>query len=496
MKYSVITFGCRVNQADSLGFEEELRAAGAVGVAPADADLVIVNTCSVTATADQSARQTIRRVARENPSARIVVTGCYATRRPDEVAALPNVAQVILNDDKVRLLPLIASGPPGVPGTFAHGVRPFEGLRPDQGDHPGTAERFGDGDGACGAAIAPGVAGRTAFTLRVQTGCGEPCSYCIIPATRGAPRSVPLDHVLSEARRVANAGFKEIALTGVHLGSYGHDLTPPLSLIDLLRALEASSQADPGARDRQPDLLFRISSLEPMDCTSDIVDLVAASASFAPHFHLPLQHASDRLLASMRRPYTLAQYAALVDRVRARIPSASIGSDIIVGFPGERESDFAELVSYLERSPLTHLHVFPYSDRPGTEASTMTGKVSGAAIRERARIVREIGQRLTAAFRDAQVGTVHRALTLEDGSLVVTDNYQKLRIAPGCARNEWVRVRVLSHHDGELLSGRFPLSLDDQLTAGGANVAPAALSHRHDQMVIREDLRESIDRLV
>src|SRR6266851_4414504 len=172
MKYSVITFGCRVNQADSLGFEENLRAAGAVTSPPGEADLVVVNTCSVTATADQGARQTIRRIARENPAARIVVTGCYATRRPDEVAALPNVAQVVRNDDKPRLLQLLMTAPC------------------DAGFALSTAERFAGGDGSCGAAIEPGVAGRTAYTLRVQTGCSEPCSYCIIPSTRGRPRSV------------------------------------------------------------------------------------------------------------------------------------------------------------------------------------------------------------------------------------------------------------------------------------------------------------------
>ncbi len=442
MKYAVVTFGCRVNQADSLGFEEELRAAGAVAAAPHDADLVIVNTCSVTATSDQGARRTIRRVARENPNARIVVTGCYATRRPEEIAALPNVAQVILNDDKPRLLPLIASA------AWARSVRrqpDQSGLEADQGDHPGTAERFGDGDGACGAAIAPGVAGRTAFTLRVQTGCGEPCSYCIIPATRGAPRSMPIDDVLREVNRVADAGFREIALTGVHLGSYGRDLTPAASLIDLLRRLDDMCSAKALA---ERDLLFRISSLEPMDCTREIVDLVAASPSFAPHFHLPLQHASDRVLAQMRRPYTLTHYSSLVDSIRDRMPSASIGSDIIVGFPGETDEEFTQLIEYLERSPLTHLHVFPYSDRPGTAASAMTDKVPGAVIRERARQVREVGQRLTTAFRDAQVGTVHLALTIDDGSLVVTGNYLKLRIAPGLPRNEWVTVRVLSHHEG------------------------------------------------
>src|SRR2546426_6045054 len=215
MKYSVITFGCRVNQADSLGLGEELRAAGATAAPPESADIVVVNTCSVTASSDQGARQTIRRVAHNNPSARIVVTGCYATRRPDEVAALPNVARVIPNDDKPRLIHLVQSA-----------------LT--------TAERFADGDGACGAAIEPGVAGRTAFTLRVPTGCGEARCYSVIPTTRGRPRSVPLDEVLREVEHIATAGFKEIALTGVHLGSYGRDLTPRSSLGALLLVIDRS----------------------------------------------------------------------------------------------------------------------------------------------------------------------------------------------------------------------------------------------------------------
>jgi len=420
MKYAVITFGCRVNQADSLGFEEELRAAGATAV-PADAaDLVIVNTCSVTASADQGARQTIRRVARANPGAKIVVTGCYATRRPDELAALPNVVRVVRNDDKPRLIPLLS-----VAGT---------------------------GDGPCGAAIEPGVAGRTAFTLRVQTGCAEPCSYCIIPTTRGAPRSVPVDDVLREVERVTAAGFKEVALTGVHLGSYGRDLTSPSCLLELLRALDGANRSAKALGERR-DVLFRISSLEPMDCSSEIVDLVARSERFAPHFHLPLQHASNRVLAAMRRPYTIAQYSTLVDEIRATMPGASIGSDIIVGFPTETDEDFEELAAYLERAPLTHLHVFPYSDRPGTSASAMADKVPGTVVRERARRVRELGRRLTERFHESQVGTAHRALTLEDGTLAVTGNYLKVRIPPGRTRNEWVRLRLTSHHDGELLSG-------------------------------------------
>jgi threonylcarbamoyladenosine tRNA methylthiotransferase MtaB len=490
-KYAVITFGCRVNQADSLGFEEELLARGAVPAEPAAADVVIVNTCSVTATADQGARQTIRRLARDNPAARIVVTGCYATRRPDEIRALPNVERVVSNDDKPMLLQIVAQGSsPAIAGLKA--CAPPETVS--------TAQRFGDGEGSCGAAIEPGVAGRTAFTLRVQTGCAEPCSYCIIPTTRGAPRSVPIEGVQREIARVAAAGFKEIALTGVHLGSYGRDLTPPVSLIDLLCALEkvrltASAKATavkkpdatyelarhpapgtehpapgtdhpapgtehpapgtehPALSTQHPAPLFRISSLEPMDCTAEIVDLVARSDRFAPHFHLPLQHASNRMLEAMCRPYTIERYASLVDGIRRRIPHASIGSDIIVGFPGETDEDFAQLCRYLERSPLTHIHVFPYSDRPGTVAAAMRDKMPGAAVRERGRRIRDIGQRLTTRFWESQVGTTHRALTLEDGSVAVTGNYLKVRIPSGRVRNEWVDVRIASDRRGELLGG-------------------------------------------
>ena len=442
MKYSVITFGCRVNQADSFGFEEQLRTAGAEAASPQAADLVIVNTCSVTATADQGARQTIRRIARENPHARIVVTGCYATRRPDEVAALPNVVRVVPNDDKPRLLSLLTKA---TTERAEHAEK-----RIHSAIFASSAVAFPNGDGPCGAPIEPGVAGRTAFTLRVQTGCSEPCSYCIIPATRGRPRSAAPDDILREVERVASSGFKEIVLTGVHLGSYGRDLDSGRSLLDLLASLDRWSATTPDTRSAKASaerVLFRISSLEPMDCSPGIVDLVANSAAFAPHFHLPLQHASNRVLSDMRRPYTIEYYSSLVDDIRARIPHASIGSDIIVGFPGETDDDFERLASYLERSPLTHMHVFPYSDRPGTPASTMPGKVAGTVVRERGRRVREIGQCLTQRFRDSQVGTTHRALTLEGGSLAVTGNYLKVRISPGRIRNEWITVDVTGAGD-------------------------------------------------
>jgi threonylcarbamoyladenosine tRNA methylthiotransferase MtaB len=266
---------------------------------------------------------------------------------------------------------------------------------------------------------------------------------------------VPVAEVLAEVDRVAAAGFKEIALTGVHLGSYGRDLEPRSSLLTLLEALSLR-----GGRAEGPHVpglgptLFRVSSLEPMDCTSDVVSLVAGSDALAPHFHLPLQHASNRLLGAMRRPYTIEQYSALVNDIRRRLPHAAIGSDLIAGFPGESDEEFEELAAYLEHSPLTHLHVFPYSDRPGTPAAGFGGKVPGPVVRERGARIRAIGRRLSERFRQSQLGTIHRALTLEDGTLAVTGNYLKVKVPAGRRRNEWVTVLVTGAGDtmsGELL---------------------------------------------
>jgi threonylcarbamoyladenosine tRNA methylthiotransferase MtaB len=410
VKYSVITFGCRVNQADSLAIEGSLRARGAICASPDEADLVVVNTCSVTAAADQGARQTIRRIARSNPDVQIVVTGCYATRRPGELRDLPNVTHVVSNRLKDELLTAIESSEPSLAS---------------------TASRYGDGDGPCGA-LEPGVAGRTAFTMRVQTGCEEVCSYCIIPTTRGSSRSRPMAEIATQITQVVVAGYKEIIITGVHLGSYGRDLHDGSTLATLVRRLA----------EWDADVLFRISSLEPMDCTNEVIDLVASSPRLAPHFHLPLQHGADDVLRRMRRPYTAAQYRQLVERIHSSMPHASIGSDVIVGFPGESPAEFDRTESLLRDLPLTHLHVFPYSDRPGTEASAMQHKVDGAMIRYRGQRVRAIGSEMTTRFRRSQVGTVRRALTVDDGLSAVTDNYLKVQLGTQYQRNQWIEARI------------------------------------------------------
>jgi threonylcarbamoyladenosine tRNA methylthiotransferase MtaB len=392
MKYSIVTFGCRVNQADSLAIESDLAAAGGEAVSVEQAEVVVVNTCSVTASADQGARQTIRRIARANPDAKIIATGCYATRCSDEVAALPGVLRVVPNDSKLA-----------IPLAFH--------------------------EGHCGHRLAPGLMGRTAWTLRVQTGCEERCSYCIIPTTRGASRSRTRQDIWQEVTRVISAGYKEIAITGVHLGSYGRDLLPSESLRDLLQFL--SEQSDSG-------ILWRVSSLEPMDFPLEILEY----PTIAPHFHLPLQHASNRMLHLMRRPYSFEYFRDLVSTIRERLSHAAISSDIIVGFPGETDEDFEQLTAYLVQSPLTHLHVFPYSDRPGTVASNLPNKVHGSITKSRALRLREISRMLIDRFRDAQRGTVRPALTIDDGSVAMTDNYFRVQAPAGHARNEWIRVSL------------------------------------------------------
>jgi threonylcarbamoyladenosine tRNA methylthiotransferase MtaB len=444
VKYTVLTFGCRVNQAESLAIDAELRARGGERTDQRLADIVVVNSCSVTATADQGTRQAIRRAARENPRACIIVTGCYATRRPDEIAELPGVVRVIPNARKDafgseidHLMQTPSASQPNVDSVECVAAGLALGAPP-------LDARDAGGDGPCGArdgAIecegpAPGALGRTTFTLRVQTGCNEPCSYCVIPSTRGRSRSTPIDRLVRDAQRAEDAGYREITLTGVHMGAYARDLSPAGRLDDLLdRLLDATRQ-----------VVFRLGSLEPMDCSDRIIDLIAHSGRVAPALHLPLQHGSDRVLHAMRRPYTLEYYDRLITAIRTRMPHAAIGSDIIVGFPGETDRDAEEMVAYLAASPLTHLHVFPYSDRPGTEASTLPSKVHGTAVRARAGTVRTVGHTLATGFRDAQIGSTRRALTIEDGSAAVTDNGLRVVLETRHRRNEWVDVTLWSRN--------------------------------------------------
>lgn len=412
MRFCIVTFGCRANQADSFLLEEQLCGLGHVPASREGADLVVVNTCAVTAAAERSARQLLARVAREHPAARIAVTGCYATRRPDRLERVPNVVALVPNVRKA-----------GLAAELGPATRPV----------------------ASAAVRGPGTRGRTIYPLQVQTGCDEHCSYCVVPATRGPSTSRPLETLLADARRLSSAGYREAILTGVHLGAWGRDLAPRGSLHDLLAALDGL----PG------DLRFRLSSLEPMDCTPEVIGLVARRGSrFAPHLHLPLQHASDAVLDAMRRPYAFEDYRRLLDRVSSALPDAALGTDVMAGFPGETEADAERLERALDELPLSYAHVFAYSDRPGTEAARRRPKVHPGEIRARACRLRERANELRRRFEARQVGTERQALTLGDGTVALTDNYLKVRIRPGHQRNERVRVHVVrcAPLQGEVIS--------------------------------------------
>ena len=429
MKYTILTFGCRTNQADSFDLERDLRASGGEEAPVESADLVVVNTCAVTAKAEQSARQAIRRAGRLNPNARIVVTGCYAVRRPAELAALGvtirHRADAVSNAADADTNPAEAASNPAEAGSHGSG-----------GAHHDVAVRADSRP-----MLRPGTRGRTLYLLCVQSGCDESCAYCIVPTTRGRSRSVPLGTIGGRVSEAAGAGFKEVMITGVHLGSYGRDLDPPASLAELVRVLSA----------HPADVRFRLSALEPMDVGSDVVLALARTDRFARHFHLPLQHASDRMLAAMARPYTLERYAATVGRLAAQFPDAAIGADLMVGFPGETSDDFDACTRYLAASPLAYVHVFPFSPRPGTRAAQLGGRPRGEEVRRRVGHLRSVGADLFHRFRERFVGSVRDGLTIEDGSLVLTDNYLRGRIPAGRRRNERVRVRILE--DGDPMVG-------------------------------------------
>lgn len=415
-KFFVQTFGCRCNQADSAGFRHSLCAKSLQETGnPSEADLLVVNTCTVTHRTDQQVRQALRKLHRENPEARLVVTGCYAERAPDTLAAIPGVDLVIGNADRERFGDLAADETAGkiVHGPFDHG-RDF--LIPRMSSTGGKTRPF----------------------VKLQDGCDARCSYCIVPGVRGPGRSAHPDSVVAEVAALIESGFQEIVLTGVNLGTYGRKFSEPVKMSDLLRRILAL----PGLG------RLRLSSVEPMRFDRAIVALAAENPVVARHFHLPLQSGSDRILRLMRRPYTAARFRDLLDLIHSRIPAAALGTDVLVGFPGETDSDFESTCSVIRESPVTYLHVFPFSAREGTEAYGLPDQLPPPVIHERARILRRLGQEKNLAFRRAFTGQVLPALTLareEDlgDSVVLTDNYIHARVhAHERQPNHLVQVRI------------------------------------------------------
>jgi threonylcarbamoyladenosine tRNA methylthiotransferase MtaB len=407
--FSIRNFGCRVNQAEAFDWVEAFEKGGfRFEDEWARSDLILVNSCSLTSRADRDVRKFVLKAGRENPRARLVVTGCYPQRAREEFERIAQVFLVVPNSEKRELMTKVLS--------LAGGAG-----RP-------AVERTG-GSWKAGASF------RSRALLKVQDGCDNHCAFCIIPSLRGRSVSVPMDEVLVRARDLAGQGFREIVLAGIHLSSYGKDQKPEGSLLGLLREIgkiEGSGRV-------------RLSSLDPRRTDPALVEHIAGNPRICQHFHLSLQHASPRILKAMGRPVEPGLYPKLLEELRRRSPEAALGADIIVGFPGETDEDFGELERFLAASPLTYFHVFPYSPRPGTRAAERPG-VPDKVVWERARALRRLSAEKNRRFRQSLAGRTLEGVVVrkEDGrDEVLTENYVKI-FAPRseAARREAVRVRV------------------------------------------------------
>jgi threonylcarbamoyladenosine tRNA methylthiotransferase MtaB len=462
--FSIENFGCRATEADAAALRHGLLSSGLALVEDhCSADIVVLNTCTVTAAADSQTRDAVRKIHRANPAARIIVTGCYAQRAPEEIAALEGVSWVIGNSHQAEIPKvageLIGRSSKGIPfalPTTEKDFVPVSLLAADEMSLMRGPAKILTGDifAQTSVQIAPVTVAqgdRTRPVLKIQDGCDNRCAYCVIPFVRGRSRSLPPDVVIAEARKLVASGSREIVLSGINLGAYGRDLSPRAGLSDIvLRILEETSLEQ-----------LRLSSIEPQDVTEELISLMTSSDRMAPHFHVPLQSGSDRILRAMHRWYRADHYAERVKRIRQMLQSAAIGADVIVGFPGESEEDFQATVDLIERLPFTYLHVFSFSARPGTEGANLAAPVPAAAIRERARTLRSLSQRKSHEFRASQAGRTLRALTLAGGgdtwTPAMTANYLKVRIPRRFPANQWREICVSSDETSaaELAAANF-----------------------------------------
>ena len=451
-------FGCRATQADGAALERQLLDRGCAPASdPASASIVILNTCTVTAAADAQARDAIRKLHAQNPSACLIVTGCYAQRAPEELAALPGVLHVVGNSHKPQIPELITARAAHSSSDFVRAgalipdsALPFHSLSDESSSSTRAQILTGDIFAHTHLLSAPllgGEAGHTRPTLKIQDGCNLRCSYCVIPYVRGKSRSLPPDAVIREIQSLTSPESphqaREIVLSGINLGIYGRDLTPRVELIDLLRRILGETSLD----------RLRLSSIEPQDVTQDLIELFAGAERLAQHFHMPLQSGSDRILAAMHRWYRTEHYARRVELIRERLPHAAIGADVIAGFPGESDADHEATLAFIERLPFTYLHVFSYSVRPGTPAASMPNQVPAHIIKARARQLRALSEAKSAAFRHSQLGRHLRVLTLRkgpatpgDATPALSSNYLKLSVPGDCGPNRWLDIQVSFHN--------------------------------------------------
>ena len=423
-----------------------------------DAEIVVLNTCTVTEGADKDARASIRRLQRENPDCCILVTGCYAQRAPDELAALPGVTWVIGNSHKHQAAQIAT--------TPASGFVPLAQLSRDRASNVVVGDIFAHTE-LLAAPVFEAANERTRPNLKVQDGCDNRCSFCVIPYVRGHSRSSPMERVIEEVRALVDAGYREVVISGINLGRWGRDLQcssqfsvlssqspgitrQPLAkgqrLIDLMQAILSRTSLEK----------LRISSVEPMDWSDELIRLVAESPRIAKHAHVPLQSGSDAVLRRMHRKYRPWHYREKICKIHGAMLSAAIGADVMVGFPGETEAEFAQTRRMVEELPFTYLHVFTYSARPGTPAAELIGQVPVRLARERNRELREIAGAKKRAFARSLVGSTVEAITLHARSgnftEALTDNYLKIKVSGELPANQWLRVMV-ADADGEILLG-------------------------------------------
>ena len=408
--FHVQNFGCRASQADGAALETSLAKRGLSAAAnAAEAELIVLNTCTVTAFADDDVRKAIHRAHRENPEARILVTGCYAQRAPEELAVLPGVTWVVGNSHKTK-----------IPEILQDVVAPYHGEI-HVGDIFAQHEFLS-------APVEDAAGDRTRPNLKIQDGCNNRCSFCIIPFVRGRSRSAPASQVIEQVRSLA-ARYREVVLSGINLGRWGREPGSTMRLADLIRKLLEETSIE----------RLRLSSVEPMDWSDDLLELVASSPRIAKHVHAPLQSGSDRVLRRMHRKYRPRHYEDRTRRARALMPDAAIGADVMTGFPGETDEEFEESRAFIESLPFTYLHVFTYSERPGTPAASAE-QVPMEVRKDRNRILRELAARKNLEFRRSMVGRTLSVVTLAEGAL--SSNFLKVELAAARGPNQLIDVQV------------------------------------------------------
>jgi len=474
--FYVENFGCRATQADGAALERQFEESGlSRATGTRDASVVILNTCTVTTGADQDARAAIRRVRRQNPEARIVVTGCYAQRAPEELAAMPGVDLVVGNSHKhqlaeIALMTKVNSRSSGF------GFVPLESLT-TEGERPTTNDQrpifvsdiFAHTE-LLAAPVFDAANERTRPNLKIQDGCDNRCSFCVIPYVRGQSRSLDTNRIIQEVNTLVNGGYREVVISGINLGRWGRDLSVTAQPETSGERITTNDQRRAPNDKRLVSLIrsilnetalekLRISSVEPMDWTDDLIALVASEPRIAKHAHVPMQSGSDAVLRRMHRKYRPWHYREKIEKIHAAMPQAAIGADVMVGFPGETDSEFEATRRMVEDLPFSYLHVFTYSARPGTPAASMKNQVPVHIARERNRILRELAAEKKLAFMSSFIGKTVEAITLnvvgndEDGEFTeaLTDNYLKLRLRGKHETNRWQTVSVENVTAGSLV---------------------------------------------